>query len=1173
MSCRKSLPSEQMIRYIYHLSDIHVRLFTRHEEYRHVFDQVYAMIRDHSHTHEGVVVITGDILHNKIDLTPECCTLVYEFIKNLGSICPVFFIAGNHDALLNNRQRMDSLSAIFHDRMPSNAYYLRETGVFSYENILFLVNSVLDEEDWILPSDVERTDDQILVSLYHGQVGTWHNHHGFHTTSSERSLQDFHGADLVLLGDIHKHQYMDGSTTVAYAGSLISQNFSETDDDHGVLVWDCLSKSSYLHRIHNPYAHKEILLHEDGGCQMDGQMVGLEDLLLPAKSSLKVTLTDACRKPFLRLQQLYPHIRFHTCYVDKNTHSSPVPTIQDTDLIRHYCQSHSCEEFSTEICNFLHDWVSTTEEATDWKLIRIRFDDMFGYGHGNEISFTAFHTNSVVGIFGPNSVGKSTLIDILLFMLFGRISRSVYGNSIPREVIHDQASSCYGELEIGIGGVHYIIIKRCKRQKSGKIRVDQDLLEVSASGVRRKLTEEQRRKTDKLILQKVGSLDSFLFTNVMLQQKEKSFREMTQAVKKDFLYHLLRLDILDGLKKEKEQIAKDLKAQISILDKMSTEAPSETILHDLSSQIQHTQQQLGTISQCLHTYETQEKQLLLQIIPLPNPPKEDQYLHSSLQKDIQQLEILREDYNKICAELSSMDSSVVDPVLKERFPDYQQWQQERARVNQLIQSYDWVKTEWGRCEQEIKICQEDMPAVGQTVFCPDDDFLPTQRTFLDNSESLQIRIQELHPLVAWFEDQTLTPTQVRAILQEYRELEARCHSLVQAIEQEKTIGYNPSCHQCMSNPHYLTQQLQQEEWEQCMGLLKQKESTYQQCIDYDNKYEKAQSATLEAYKLQKELSATLHTRQWIEQQQALRKRDRLLHKIKTLQQSPLRVQLQETEDLLRLVPQYEQMDRYWAGNQCASQRNKTDLEESIQEVQKKVDQWKHEIRMAGVYKKNAKHNKSLQEQLVHIQSKWKDYKMAYDNQSQTLSNLQHEWDKMQQRHKEAEERELLRATLVTQKHAVEKLLKVLDRDGLPLYLLSHYIKIMEEEMNRVVSPFIQKRLVFSIDNRDIVFGMCGEEGHVSGFLGGMEAFIVDMAVKICLGKFGKMPRSEVFVIDEGISVLDQERTANLNQVLEFLLLSHRNIFLMSHLPNAKDFVSHRIDISKTNGRSHLTISI
>ena len=39
---------------------------------------------------------------------------------------------------------------------------------------------------------------------------------------------------------------------------MISQNFSETDDDHGYLEWNILNGDSHFHKLKNEYAYHKI---------------------------------------------------------------------------------------------------------------------------------------------------------------------------------------------------------------------------------------------------------------------------------------------------------------------------------------------------------------------------------------------------------------------------------------------------------------------------------------------------------------------------------------------------------------------------------------------------------------------------------------------------------------------------------------------------------------------------------------------------------------------------------------------------------------------------------------------------------------------------------------------------------------------------------------------------
>ena len=66
---------------ILHVADIHIRNYTRHKEYRKVFNDLYTEVDKLSKN--SIVYVGGDIVHNKTDISPELIELTSEFLKNL----------------------------------------------------------------------------------------------------------------------------------------------------------------------------------------------------------------------------------------------------------------------------------------------------------------------------------------------------------------------------------------------------------------------------------------------------------------------------------------------------------------------------------------------------------------------------------------------------------------------------------------------------------------------------------------------------------------------------------------------------------------------------------------------------------------------------------------------------------------------------------------------------------------------------------------------------------------------------------------------------------------------------------------------------------------------------------------------------------------------------------
>ena len=76
---------------------------------------------------------------------------------------------------------------------------------------------------------------------------------------------------MVLLGDIHKRQFLNEEETIAYPGSLIQQNYSE-EPSHGFLLWDVEKRKATYHQVENDYGYK-ILKVENGEISFGKQII------------------------------------------------------------------------------------------------------------------------------------------------------------------------------------------------------------------------------------------------------------------------------------------------------------------------------------------------------------------------------------------------------------------------------------------------------------------------------------------------------------------------------------------------------------------------------------------------------------------------------------------------------------------------------------------------------------------------------------------------------------------------------------------------------------------------------------------------------------------------------------------------------------------------------------
>ena len=156
------------------MADIHIRKLHRFVEYRKVFKQLYKQLRV---VKPDLIYIGGDVVHGKLDTSPEEVRMVANFFMSLCKIAPTIVIPGNHDCNLNNKSREDTLSPIIDlvKKINPHLHYWKKSGVYTYENVDFGVMSIYDRDKSgnqltnNLPDPTKFTNEH-KVALFHGGV-------------------------------------------------------------------------------------------------------------------------------------------------------------------------------------------------------------------------------------------------------------------------------------------------------------------------------------------------------------------------------------------------------------------------------------------------------------------------------------------------------------------------------------------------------------------------------------------------------------------------------------------------------------------------------------------------------------------------------------------------------------------------------------------------------------------------------------------------------------------------------------------------------------------------------------------------------------------------------------------------------------------------------------------
>jgi DNA repair exonuclease SbcCD ATPase subunit len=565
---------------IFHIADIHIRNVKRHKEYRQVFLKMFEEIKKRG-VEDSIIYLAGDIAHAKLEMSPELLKEISWLFTECSKLCTTILIAGNHDCNMNNADRLDVLTPIVEALKLPNFHYLRNTQTFRYADATFGVFSIFDNKDnWPTAEEIvlkyAHTPEGPghKIALFHGPVDHSKTDIGYVVSSRHFTADMFDGYNLALLGDIHKRQEMISpkGCKIVYPGSLLQQNFGESMSKHGFLVWNM-----------DDYSYEEVDIENDYGYYTldvtNGIVPLIDDMPKRARLRIRLTNTDAIetKKVITKIKMMYGIDDFtiiRTDPISKLKTGNRTNALEFEDVTELSYQNSLIIDYIERMMPFVskEDLDKIQILNTDlnarivqeevhrnivWKPIKFEFSNMFSYGEDNIINFDKI--GGLVGLFAPNASGKSSLFDSISFCLYDKCSRAFKAQNI----LNNRKKEFVCHLHFRINDIDYHIERTAKTVNKGKnVKVDVQFWREDAGEVTL-LNGNERRDTNSVIEQYVGTYEDFVLTALSVQGNNALFIDKSQSERKDLLAQFMGLTIFDKLY---EMASEDIK-EVSTLIK------------------------------------------------------------------------------------------------------------------------------------------------------------------------------------------------------------------------------------------------------------------------------------------------------------------------------------------------------------------------------------------------------------------------------------------------------------------------------------------------------------------------------------------------------------------------------------------------------------------------------
>jgi exonuclease SbcC len=494
----------------------------------------------------SLLVIVGDVFESKSYLQMDdiyqwkamCHLLRKENIKTL-------VIPGNHDYNINSETVRDNITVLTDSVTYPNIVCLNETCIFSGKvfgspNIDFYVFSPIDK---LIPKVLN--DNNIKIALLHEGINAAKYDNGETITNERFRPSDLAEYDYVMLGDIHLHQYL--SERIAYCGSFVQKTKGE-GINKGYILWDLKNGTSKF----CPILLKEVYIK----IMADGDKCEMPELAIKQVVRHTSLFHKNCSSKYITelKKTITSKYKYLNRIVDKNNKvidleepsNIVVPNTIDRsidhtqiikDILKDDIRLPDILKHHGDILNNRNDVTFTT-----YKLNYLYWSNIYCYGEDNFINFDDFHNNLVM-LNGKNKDGKSSIIDIIIRVLYNECERG-----LKEDVVNKSKQHGFIKISFNVGPDEYIIEQIYSRTSKAQ---HHKLYKNGAN-----ITQDTIINTYLYIRNVIGLGDYKDFVNMTTAMQNRKF--LVDMAQKDFITLLTKITNVDVLKDVEDDTKKEI---------------------------------------------------------------------------------------------------------------------------------------------------------------------------------------------------------------------------------------------------------------------------------------------------------------------------------------------------------------------------------------------------------------------------------------------------------------------------------------------------------------------------------------------------------------------------------------------------------------------------------------
>jgi DNA repair exonuclease SbcCD ATPase subunit len=903
---------------------------------------------------------------------------------------------------------------------------------------------------------------------------------------------------------------------------LIQQNFGETINNHGYIRWDVKTKSGKFVEVPNRYVFKTHLIEDITNYEIPE----IKDKKVRLKLFYKHDKKEEIKNYIKKIKEKYEIIsyEYYDILEEKQilVKDGKIVNKNIFDIYTDYINMTKLKE-DKEVSQFINNYLQKMDETEkvikNLKLKKLVFSNLFTYGNDNIVNFDTL--NGVNIIMGRNGLGKTSLIDIILFTIYNTYSK----HDTTCEALNRRHNKGYSILTLEVNNDLYEI-KRVLERTIDKNNKEKLSSEVHIKKNNININNINKKTTDKDIETYFGTYDDMITSSIILQFG-KNFANIKINEQNNLLISIMGLSVYDNLNKHCET------ERMGIVSVKIPQLKNKLTNKEYEILIEETLDKNEYYKECLKSTEEERDNIM----------EEMHMITSNLDKEILKMERIKIESMNI--ELNDMINKNIENIIRSGFT-----------IDEIKNSNDYkqkLMIENDKYHNEIKTEYEKIKTINKVN---DYNIINYERLTIEKEkikEEIEIfksKIEEYENMDNKTIEEEITNLENKIIETTNNENSRQTDIKILEKLEEKNDYYlqhrfNKDCKDCNHNKDIHNKIGYVNEIEE----IKERIKNY--CIDKNSEYKKKLKNLEELMKIKNTIKMLEMSYETIIQKIIIEE-----NKKNTIEEN--KKIIDDNEKIKLLIGKFDEKlednkNIYNKINECIKlneENEKLKIEIKNNDIIKqKQEEYIDEIQRIEELKKE---KNEIEERQIKFNKEF--------NETQIL---------LYQLKKEKEEQE----KIIEEKEQYEKKVSIYEKiinlflKGFKEYIFNGRMSMLEKRINNVLRKMANYEIVIENINKQYVFkkNIEDKEGKVIQTLKicelcGYERVAFNIAIRLALNSMSVLSKNNFLIIDEGFSMADQDNINNITHLFEIIKKEYDFCFIVSHLNEIKNLNEKKINI-------------